>query len=77
MDTQTLESSKFEELVEIVSAHYDPKPSFIVQCFKFYNRIRAPGESIAAFIASLCSEHCEYKDTLKDMKIQNMKIQAT
>ena len=69
MDTQTLESSKFEELVEIVSAHYDPKPSFIVQCFKFYNRIRAPGESIAAFIASLhkIAEHCEYKDTLKDM----------
>ena len=46
---QTLQSSKFEELVEIISAHYDPKPSFIVQRFKFYNRVRAPGESIAAF----------------------------
>ena len=40
-----------------------------MQCFKFYNRVRAPGESIAAFVASLhkIAEHCEYKDTLKDM----------
>ena len=53
----------------MITAHYDPKPSFIVQRFKFYNRIRATGESIAAFVASLCkiAEHCQYKDTLKDM----------
>ena len=39
-----------------------------MQRFKFYNRVRAPGESIAAFVASLhkTAEHCEYKDTLKD-----------
>ena len=69
VDAETLQSSKFEELVEIISTHYDSKPSFIVQRFKFYNRVRAPGESIAAFVASLrkIAEHCEYKDTLKDM----------
>ena len=69
VDAETLQGSKFEDLVEIISAHYDPKPSFIVQRFKFYNRVRAPGESIAAFVASLrkIAEHCEYKDTLKDM----------
>ena len=68
-DAETLQSSKFEELVEIISTHYDPKPSFILQRFKFYSRVRAPGESIAAFVASLrkIAEHCEYKDTLKDM----------
>ena len=40
-----------------------------MQHFKFYNRVRAPGESIAAFVASLhkIAEHCEYKDTLKVM----------
>ena len=40
-----------------------------MQRFKFYNRVRVPGESIAAFVASLrkIAEHCEYKDTLKDM----------
>ena len=69
VDAETLQKSKFENLVEIISAHYDPKPSFIVQRFKFYNRVRAPGESIAAFVASLrkIAEHCEYNDTLKDM----------
>ena len=36
VDVETLQSSKFDELVEIISAHYDPKPSFIVQHFKFY-----------------------------------------
>ena len=66
VDAETLQTS---ELVEIISAHYDPKPSFIVQRFKFYNRVRAPGESIAAFVASLrkIAVHCEYKDILKDM----------
>ena len=69
MNAETLQSSKFEELVEIISAHYDSKSSFIVQRLKFYNRVRASGESIAAFVASLgkIAEHCEYKDSLKDM----------
>ena len=53
----------------MITAHYDPKPSFIVQLFKFYNRTTAAGESIAAFVAALCkiAEHCQYKDTLKDI----------
>jgi len=54
--------------VEIITAHYDPKPSFIVQCFKFYNKTRETGETIAAFcFITKDSGTCEYKDTLKDM----------
>jgi len=62
-----METLNKEKFVEIITAHYDPKPSFIVQCFKFYSRTRATGETIAAFVASLrkIAEHCEYKDTLK------------
>jgi len=69
VDAETSNKEKFETLVEIITAHYNPKPSFIVQRFKFYNRTRATGETIAAFVASLqkIAEHCEYKDTLKDM----------
>ena len=69
VDTETLNTADFETLVKMITAHYDLKPSFIVQCFKFYNRTRAAGESIAAFVASLqkIAEHCEFKDTLKDM----------
>ena len=49
--------------------HYDPKPSSIVQRHKFNTRNRAPGESIAAYVAALraLAEHCDYKDTLNDM----------
>lgn len=46
VDTDTLNTERFDTLVEMITAHYDPKPSFIVQ---FYNRTRAAGESIAAF----------------------------
>ena len=69
VDSETLSTEKFDTLVDIITAHYDPKPSFIVQRFKFYNRTRAAGESIATFLAALrkIAEHCEYKDTLKDM----------
>ena len=64
-----MNTEKFDTLVDIITAHYDPKPSFIVQRFKFYNRTRAAGESVATFLAALrkVAEHCEYKDTLKDM----------
>ena len=51
VDTETLNAAKVDTLVEMITAHYDPKPSFIVQHFKFYNKIRATGESIATFVA--------------------------
>lgn len=52
----------FDELVKlaIVQDHYAPKPSEIVQRFKFHNRFRRPGESVASFVAELrhLTEHC-------------------
>ena len=42
VDAETLQKSKFENLVEIISAHYDPKPSFIVQCFKAWDKPNKP-----------------------------------
>ena len=53
MGTKTLNTAKFDILVEMITAHYDPKPSFIVQCFKFYNRTRVTSECITAFVAVL------------------------
>ena len=35
VDAETLKASRFDDLVEIISAHYDPKPSFIVQRSSF------------------------------------------
>ena len=49
--------------------HHDPKPSAIVQRFRFNSRTRHAGESIAAFVAELrqLAEHCEYGNILNDM----------
>ena len=64
-----LNSTPFKDIVKLVKDHYDPKPSSIVQRHKFNSRTRAPGESIAAYVAALreIAEHCDYKDSLNDM----------
>ena len=69
VDAETLAKAEFEELVTILKNHYDPKPSFIVQHFKFYNRTRVAGETVSTFVAALCqiAEHCEYNKMLNDM----------
>ena len=52
-----------------MTSHFGPKPSSIVQRFKFYNRSRKKGESIATYVATLrgLAEHYEYGDSLKIM----------
>ena len=71
VDAETLASTSYEDLIKHLQCHYDPwpKPSFIVQRFKFYNRTRAAGETVSTFVAALhqIAEHCEYRETLKDM----------
>ena len=52
----------YEELSEATKNHYVPKPSVIVQRYKFNTRVRGNDESISTFIAELraLSEHCEF-----------------
>ena len=59
----------FEELVQKLEEHFSPKPSEIVERFRFHTRSRKPGESVANFIASLraLSEHCNFGTVLEDM----------
>ena len=54
----------FEELVELMKKHYNPRPSVIVQRYKFHTRVRQAGESIADYLAALrtLSEYCEFRD---------------
>ena len=65
----TRKTIKYNNLIETLTSHFDPKPSSIVQRFKFYNRSRGKGESIATYVATLhaIAEHCEYGDSLKIM----------
>ncbi|KAJ8351939.1 hypothetical protein SKAU_G00234150 [Synaphobranchus kaupii] len=59
----------FRDLVTMVQNHHNPKPSVIVQRFKFHTYSRKPGVSVAAFVAELrqLSEYCEFGAVLYDM----------
>ena len=69
LDAQVLETKSYSDLVKIVTDYYDPKPSIIVQRYKFNSRVRATEESIAMYVAALrqIAEYCDYKDSLQDM----------
>ncbi|CAI5686860.1 unnamed protein product [Oreochromis niloticus] len=59
----------FKELVTLVQNHHCPKPSVIVQRFKFHTHSHKPGVSVAAYVTELrqLSEHCEFGGVLDDM----------
>lgn len=59
----------FDQLVALVKEHHHPKPSVILQRFKFGSRRQKSGEPIANFVSDLrrLSEHCEFGETLDDM----------
>lgn len=59
----------YKELTEEIKAHYLPKPSVIVQRYKFNTRSRQSSESISTFLAELraLSEYCEFGRTLDKM----------
>ena len=59
----------FEELCTLLQEHQNPKPSVIVQRFRFNSRVRKQGESVSNYVAELrkLSEHCEYDDKVEEM----------
>ena len=59
----------FDDLVQLLTNHYNPTPSEIVQRFKFHGRFRKQGESVATYVAELRSlaEFCNFGTTLEDM----------
>jgi len=69
LSEEALGASSFDDLVEVVKDYCEPKPSSIVQRYKFNTRLRKQGESIAAYVAALreLAQHCKYGDSLSDM----------
>ena len=59
----------YEDIVAILTKHYEPVPSEIVDRCKFHSRFRKPGESVATFVAELRSlaEFCNFGEVLEDM----------
>ena len=60
---------ELKETLEKLENHYSPKPSVIVERFKFHSRSRLERENVAEFVAGLrrLSEHCQFGTTLEDM----------
>ena len=60
---------KFKEITEIVQKHHDPKPSVIVQRYRFNTRHRHVGESVSTYVAELrhLSNHCDFGPSLQQM----------
>ena len=69
LTAEQVNSTSFEDIASLVQEHFQPKPSKIVQRFKFNTRIQQEGESIATYLAALraIAEYCEYGETLKEM----------
>ena len=59
----------FTQLVKLVADHHNPKPSVIVERFRFNTRNRQQGESVATFIAELrhLTRYCDFDASLNDM----------
>lgn len=58
----------YEELINIVREHLQPKPSIMAERYRFRQRRQENGESIVQYIALLkkLSKDCDFKDTLND-----------
>ena len=64
-----LTNFSFSELVAKMTAHHEPRPSVIVQRYKFNTRQRLPSESVAEYLAALrkLAEFCSYGESLDEM----------
>ena len=60
---------EFDQIVEKVKLHFNPKPSPIVKRYEFNTRKQKPNETVAEYVAALrrIAEHCEFGTTLNDM----------
>nr|XP_015800346.2 uncharacterized protein LOC107375995 [Nothobranchius furzeri] len=69
LSPETQKDKTYDELIQILQTHFSPKPSQIVQRFKFNSRMQKTGETVAEYVAELrrLAQHCEYGDVLPQM----------
>ena len=62
------DSKSYQELVNTLQEHLNPKPLVIAERFNFNNRFRQDGESVMDFAAQLkkLTIHCEFGDFLNE-----------
>ncbi|XP_063049093.1 uncharacterized protein K02A2.6-like [Engraulis encrasicolus] len=59
----------YDQIVTLMKDHFDPKPSEIVQRYKFDSRVRQPSETVSAYVAELrrLAHDCNFGTTLQQM----------
>ncbi|KAG8124972.1 hypothetical protein E2320_020231 [Naja naja] len=70
----SIKTIPWEELKEILSNHYSPKPSCIARCHAFRRWTQAEGETITGYMAALrtAALHCGFRDYLEDMLLDQL-----
>ena len=60
---------QYGTLLDKINKHFNPRPSIIMERYKFHSRTQQQGESITAFVAELrkLTEFCDFGDTVNDM----------
>ena len=69
LQVPTLPKDKtLDEIVDVLTKHYEPKTLVIAEGFQFHRRNQAVGESVAEYIAELrrLTRHCEFGAYLDD-----------
>ena len=63
------ETTIFKKIVETLEKHHLPRPSEMVERFKFHSRYRKVDEGVVTYVAASCklSGHCNYGETLLEM----------
>ena len=59
----------YKVLLELTMKHYNPRPSVIMQRYKFNATTQQPGESISSYVVELrkLTEFCDFGESLNDM----------
>ena len=59
----------FKKIVDTLEKHFSPKPSEIVERYKFHTRNWKEDEGVAAYVADLrkLTEHCNFGESLPEM----------
>jgi len=69
IEADKIDTTPYNDIVATVKNYYEPRPSEIVQRYKFNTRVRRSGETVAAYVAALreLAEHCNYGNKLQEM----------
>ena len=66
--THPTKDKTLDEIVDVLTKHYEPKTLVIAERFQFHRRNQAVGESVAEYVAGLrlLTRHCEFGAYLDD-----------